>query len=175
MTTAVMTSDDMAGLSTKYCKIENRADTSQWMTAGSVTGTDVPGIPKVWQPMMKIICIELNRPRPSFLLVRNAKPSLMTKTAENQQMLTDVAMLVALPREYNESKGRVCKMRMSFLTVYMSRRLTAMSAIAVERAKIVRRYMRRSVAQTTCTCRQSEVSIDISVSISNTVAVIELA
>ena len=40
MTTAVMTSDDMAGLSTKYCSIENTAAMKcQWITEGCLINT----------------------------------------------------------------------------------------------------------------------------------------
>lgn len=64
----------------------------------------IAGTIRVWQPMMKMICIGPKRLSPSFRLSFNAKASLITKTAQNQQMLTDVVMLVALSSHLSSVK-----------------------------------------------------------------------
>jgi hypothetical protein len=97
---------------------------------------DIPGIIKVWQPMMKMICMGPNRLRPSRLRSWRAKPSLVTNTAQNQQMLIEVVMLLALSSQFRAVGGSREIMKREFSTQRARRNPIASNAMIAEDAKI---------------------------------------
>ena len=59
-------------------------------------GDYLPGIIKLWQPMMKMICMGPNCRNPSLCRCHKASPNFPTKTAQKKKILMVVVMFVAL-------------------------------------------------------------------------------
>lgn len=96
----------------------------------------VPGIIRVWQPMMKMICMGPKRLRPSFLRSFRAKASLVTNTAQNQQMLIEVVILLALSSQLREVGGSSEIMEREFSMQRARRNPIASNAMMAENAKM---------------------------------------
>lgn len=96
----------------------------------------VPGMIRVWQPMMKIICIGPNCCSPNFRLAFKASPSFVTKMMQKKQMLMDAVMFVALPSHSNDEKFSAARMYFEFSTTKAKRNPTASRAIEIEHPRM---------------------------------------
>ncbi len=135
----------------------------------------VPGMTRVWQPMMKMICIGPNRLSPNFRLAFKASPSFATKMTQKKQMLVDAVILVALPSHSNDEKFCAARMYFEFSTTKAKRNPTASRAMEIEHPRMQWRWISLKVTHTTCVWRTSDSSRQIrSISVS-TFPAIEVA
>lgn len=86
--------------------------------------------------MMKMICIGPNAPTPNFFLWLRAKPSLVMKAAQNQQMLIDVVMFVALASHLSGKSDSNDRMDLAFSMQNARRKQIASPAVTTEKARI---------------------------------------
>ena len=89
--------------------------------------------------MMKMIFMGPNCPRPSLLRWFNAMPSLMTKTAQTQQMLMVKAMFEALLSQWSENSLWAKTMALAFWMQRARRNPIAMNAVKIVKTETASR------------------------------------
>ena len=135
----------------------------------------VPGMTRVWQPMMKMICIGPNCCSPNFRLAFRASPSFVTKMLQKKQMLMDAVMFVALPSHSNDEKLCAASMYFEFSTTKANRKPMASKAMEMEHPRMIWRWISLRVTHTTRVWRTSESSRQIRSSSVSTFPAIEMA
>lgn len=107
---------------------------------------------------MKITCIGPKRSNPSFRLSLRANPSLVTNTAQNQQILMVVVIFVALSSLSRDDGGFKEMVARDTSTLNAKCVPIAMRAMMFEATKMANLYISLIVTQTTRTCRIKETS-----------------
>lgn len=110
---------------------------------------------------------------PSLLRILIANPSLTTKMMQKKQMLTVTMTLVVFSS--HGPKTLTFMIFIAFNTVKVNRNPMGAMAMRMDTTRRSRRYRRRRFAQTTCTCRTSELSMKMTTKKTKMTPAIEVA